>query len=45
MFDEGPENFTFEIIEDCERAKLDEKERYWIEFYRAMEFGYNMRCG
>ena len=45
MFDEGPENFTFEIIEDCERTKLDEKEKYWIEFYRAMEFGYNMRCG
>jgi hypothetical protein len=25
----GPENFTFEIIEECDRAKLDAREDYW----------------
>jgi hypothetical protein len=25
----GPENFTFEIIEVCDRAALDAREDYW----------------
>ena len=25
----GPENFTFEIIEECPKDKLDEREMYW----------------
>lgn len=27
----GKENFSFEIIEECEVEQLDEKEIYWIE--------------
>ena len=39
----GPENFTFEIIEQCSRAKLNEREDYWQEFYKAKEFGYSIK--
>ncbi len=27
---EGKENFSFEIIEECSKDMLDERERYWI---------------
>lgn len=39
----GPENFTFEIVEVCPRAKLNEREDYWQDFYKAKEFGYSMK--
>jgi hypothetical protein len=29
MIAAGPENFTFEVIEECPRALLDEREDYW----------------
>ena len=37
----GPQNFTYEIIEECDRALLNERERYWIEYYQSLDFGYN----
>lgn len=39
----GPENFTFEIIEECLPEQLNEREQYWQEFYKAKEFGYSVR--
>lgn len=39
----GPENFTFEIIEECEPEELNEREQYWQNFYKAKEFGYSVR--
>lgn len=41
----GVENFTFEILEDCDREKLNEREKYWIEYFSCMTFGYNMKVG
>ena len=29
----GFENFKFEIIEECLKEELNEKEQYWIEYY------------
>jgi hypothetical protein len=29
MISYGPENFTYEIIEECPKEQLDEKEKYW----------------
>ena len=29
----GIENFSFEMIEEVEREKLDEREKYWIVGY------------
>lgn len=41
----GPEKFRFELIEDCPRDKLNERERYWIDFLGSKEFGYNVTGG
>ena len=39
----GPENFTFEIVEECDRARLDEREDYWQDYFKAKEFGYSIK--
>ena len=31
----GPENFTFEIIEECDRKNLDAREDYWQDYFKA----------
>lgn len=41
----GPEQFTYEIIEHCDRSKLNERERFWIDYYKATEWGYNSTQG
>lgn len=37
----GLENFTFEILTECNSTELDEKEKYFISLYQADIFGYN----
>ncbi len=39
----GPQNFTFEIVEECDRSILDEREDYWQEYFKAKEFGYSIK--
>lgn len=39
----GPWNFTFDIIEECSRDKLNVREDYWQEFYHAKDFGYSIK--
>lgn len=43
----GINNFTFEVIELCEKNQtiLDERERYWIEYYDSYNNGYNSTKG
>lgn len=43
MAEFGVENFTFEIIEECDRTKLDSREDYWQQYFKAMEFGYSIK--
>ena len=45
MMEIGPENFTFEIIEECDRSQLDEREDFWQEYYQAREFGDSIKSG
>ena len=45
MFDEGVENFTFEIVEVCAKEEQSEKEKYWVDFYKSKEYGYNSKAG
>lgn len=45
MFQEGLENFTFEIIEICSKEEQTSREKYWIEFYHSDQYGYNIRKG
>lgn len=43
MYEIGPENFTFEVIEKCSREQLNEREDYWQEYFKAKEFGYSIK--
>lgn len=41
----GLENFSFEIIEECEKEELNNKEIYYIKFYNSYNNGYNCSIG
>ena len=44
MFEDGIWNFSFEILEVVEnKDDLNEREKYWINYFSAKEFGYNMK--
>lgn len=45
IINEGKDNFTFEIIEECNLNELTEREKYWIQYYNSFEDGYNMTKG
>lgn len=38
-------NWTIEVITYCEKDELSELEKYYIDFFKAMEFGYNKKGG
>ena len=41
----GSENFKFYVLEECDKNELDDKEKYWSEFYDVydMEKGYALK--
>lgn len=39
----GLENFTFELIEECDKSELDEREKYWQNYFNSLSYGYSMR--
>lgn len=41
----GVWNFTFELLEECPRTQLDEKEKKWIELYQSDIYSYNSTKG
>ena len=41
----GIENFKFEILEECQREELNEKEIFYIEKYNSYYDGYNSNLG
>lgn len=41
----GQSNFTFEVLEQVPRDKLNEREIYWIDFYKTKEYGLNSTKG
>lgn len=43
----GTYNFEFEIIEECHRELLNEREQFWINLYNSADknFGYNKTLG
>lgn len=45
MREEGIWNFTFELLEECSKDKLNEKEKFYIELYQSKEYGYNSTGG
>lgn len=43
MQKDGVWNFTFEIVEVCDKLKLNEREQYWQQFFGAKEYGYSIK--
>lgn len=41
MIVDGLWNFSWELLEQCPREDLDEKEKFYIDLYQSREFGYN----
>lgn len=41
----GVDNFSFEILEECNVEDLNEREMYWISFYDTFFNGYNQTLG
>lgn len=38
-------NFSWEVLEQCSKDLLDEKEKYYIELYDSYNYGYNSNTG
>ena len=45
MKNDGPENFTFELLEEVPKDKLRERESYYIDFYDSKTYGLNSVTG
>ena len=41
----GQENFSCELLEECNKEDLDAREIYWIDYYDTFNNGYNMTHG
>ena len=41
----GAENFSYEIVEECQIDELNEKETEWILYWNSHEEGYNCNTG
>ena len=45
MQKDGVWNFTFELLEQCPKELLNEKESFWIQMYQSNIYGYNIMKG
>jgi hypothetical protein len=45
MQEHGVWSFSFELMEECSRNQLNEKEKFWIELYQSDKFGFNSTKG
>lgn len=45
MWEEGVENFSFEVLAQCSAAELNEKEKEYIALFHADTWGYNSTSG
>ena len=43
MFTEGIWNFSFQVLEVCEKDQLNAREKFWISHYQSNEIGYNKK--
>ena len=41
----GKENFSVEVIEECDSTILNERERFYISYFNSYEEGYNSTIG
>ena len=45
MQEYGLQSFSWELLEKCDRAELNEKEKYYISLYDSVNYGYNILKG
>ena len=45
MMEYGIYSFSWELLEECPKEQLDEKEKYYIDLYDAYNYGYNSTKG
>jgi hypothetical protein len=45
MLKDGLDQFTFEIVEICPQEELNEKEKYYIDVYNSVNYGFNSQDG
>lgn len=45
MQEYGLTNFSWELLEKCNSAELNAKERFYIDLYQSVDFGYNITKG
>ena len=43
MRKDGVWNFTFEVVEVCDKSQLSEREQYWQRYFGAKEYGYSIK--
>lgn len=43
MQEDGPYNFTWQVVEECTKDQLTEREKYWINYYEGQGYGYNIK--
>ena len=41
----GIDSFSFEVLEECSKEKLNEREKFWIKYYDSYNNGYNCTPG
>lgn len=45
MIEDGVWNFSFELLEECSKDKLNERESFWIDLYQTNKVGLNSTKG
>lgn len=45
MLEDGVWNFSFELLEECPKDKLNERESFWIDLYQTNKVGLNSTKG
>ena len=45
IYEDGLENFSFEVLELCPKEELNKKESFYIKLYKTNEYGYNSIAG
>ena len=45
MIEDGLWNFSFELLEECPKEQLNEKEFFYINLYQSSDYGYNSAIG
>lgn len=43
MLEDGVENFSFEIVEKCPKESLNEREKFWQDYFHSQDYGYSIR--